>query len=193
VILLMAIIAGEIAVIGFMNRKTRSESAEPPSVRTEAKNTTTVPNVPATIPSSTSVSNQQASSPVTGTGESSPVQPPTTTAAANPITASVIKPKIAVLPKKPEKAVSAKQPGEEQIGPILSGAQTLAGTDKANKDESKESTTRPPKIDLALPLTDNEKSAGPPAKKEEAKKDSDKAPSPPLVVTPKANPTPRLK
>jgi hypothetical protein len=193
VILLMVIIAGELAVIGFMNRKTRSESAEPQSVRTEASNTTTAPSVPATVPSSTSVSNQQPSSPATGTGESSPVQPLTTTAAANPITASVVKPKIAVPTKKPEKAVTARQPGEEQIGPILSGAQTLAGSDKANKDESKESTTRPPKIELALPLTDNEKSAGPPVKKEEAKKDSEKAPSPPIVVTPKANPTPRLR
>ena len=191
VILLLVIIAGELAVIGFMNRKTRSGIAEPP-VRTEA-NTTTAPNVPATVPSSTSVSAQQPSSPATGTGESSPVQPSPTTAAANPIAASVVKPKIAVVPKKPEKAVLAKQPGEEQISPILSGAQTLAGKDKANKDESKESTTRPPKIDLALPLTDNEKSASPPARKDEAKKDSDKAQSPPLVVTPKANPTPRLR
>jgi hypothetical protein len=197
VLAVITLITVGLAVFGFTRFNALLESAPAArSVRAEQSNTMTAP-APSTVQDGTTSSlaqprSLQATEPVKI--ESPAAQPVTITPVDSSLAASTVKSGTAVVARaQPDKrAAAARTRRPDQPSSITTDSTTLVTPDnQANKDKAQELTA--PKVDLTLP-PENEKSTDPnEVKKQEVKKDPDKAPSPSLVVPAKPSPTPQLR
>lgn len=194
----IALIIGGGAVFGFMKLRGRSESAPAaPSVRAENRNTKTASSSQVTVPNRTASPSQQSTDTPASTEidvgsrvdpiivpnqiASPPIQPATNESRSADTAGRTVDPNITVAaPTASGKRVVAKPPRQNPTRSGTTGRMTVAGT--VNRDKAQESMTLGAK-------SDNEKRADPTV----AKKESDKAPSPPLIAPAKGSPSPRGK